>query len=283
MKKILLAVTYFCCALVGCGSGNEKEIPGGNGWDDDPEEKVYLAVMSYNVRHCAPYYGSGVPSDAEVNNIAKVLKEKNPDVVLLQEVDSCTSRSFGIDQVEELSKLSGFKYYYFFKQKTYGGGAYGAGILSKYKLSSIVNHKLPTEIDGQQIKGSNVLGSARITFKGKDIYLGTTHLSVTESERVKQFPFVLAELNKLTGAPVILGGDFNSKPDHSVISSLDSNGFKRTNNDPTKFTIPSDKPNRELDYIAFKPDNAFNVISHTVFTGINASDHLPIVSVLKPL
>ena len=54
--------------------------------------------MSYNIRHCSPYLGSGVPSPAEVGNVAKVLKDKNADVVLLQEVDSMTTRALNIDQ-----------------------------------------------------------------------------------------------------------------------------------------------------------------------------------------
>lgn len=269
MKEIFLIMSCLYNLSLGCGNNTE--------------DKTDLVVMSYNIRHCAPYYGTPQTTVANVSAVAEVIREKRPDVALLQEVDSCTKRSLGIDQIKELAGLAGYPYYYFFKQKEYSGGAYGAGMLSKYELKNITNHHLPREIEGQKITGSNVLGTAEITFNQKDICVAVTHLSVKDYERTRQFPFILAELGKFLEIPVIIGGDFNSKPDDVIISTLGNNGFMRTNSDPEKFTIPSNAPNRELDYIAFKPQAAFEVISHTVYTGISASDHLPIMSILKPL
>ena len=263
MKEICLAIACLYTLLLG-GSNTTKE-------------KTELVIMSYNIRHCAPYYGTSRTTVANVSGIAEVIREKQPDVALLQEVDSCTKRSLGINQIKELAGLTGYPYYYFFKQKEYSGGAYGAGMLSRYELKNITNHPLPKEI-----KGSNVLGTAKITFNQKDICVAVTHLSVKGHERARQFPFILAELDKFSGIPVILGGDFNSKPDDAIIATLGNNGFVRTNSDPAKFTIPSNAPDRELDYIAFKPQKAFKIVSHSVHTGISASDHLPIMSILKP-
>lgn len=280
MKKAILMFNILLLGLMGCSNSDNENTSAGSGWEDDSSKK-HLTVMSYNIRHCAPYLGSGVPSTAQISNVAKVLKDKNPDVVLLQEVDYMTERALHKDQAKELAAEAGYKYYKFFKQKDYQGGAYGAAILSKYEMKDIVNHPLPKVIEGQAITGSNILGSAKIVINGTDVYVATTHLSVTESERLKQFPKIMECLNAYSGKVVILGGDFNSRPSDQVISELDGNGYTRTNNDPNKFTIPSDKPNRELDYIAYKPAKAVSVVSHTVFTGINASDHLPIVSVLN--
>lgn len=281
MKNIILIMGILMVNLSGCSKAStDFNTSGDDGWDYQ-KNKNNLTVMSYNIRHCSPYLGSGVPSPAEVGNVAKVLKDKNADVVLLQEVDSMTTRALNIDQTKELAKRAGYKYHKFFKQKDYQGGAYGAAILSKYEMKNIINHPLPKMIDGQTIKGSNILGSAKIVFAGKDIYIATMHLSVTESERLKQFPKYLECLEPFAHKLIIIGGDFNSRPTDASITMLETNGFTRTNKDPNKFTIPSDKPNRELDYIAYKPSTAVEVVSHTVFTGINASDHLPIVSVLK--
>lgn len=279
MKKILFSVVYCCLVLLSCSNSNGGPLED-DGWDN--ETNINLVIMSYNIRHCAPYYGSSESTQADVSGLANVIKQKKPDVALLQEVDSCTTRSLGVDQIVTLAKLAGYEYYYYFKQKDLSHGSYGAGILSKYELKDIVNQPLPKVIDGQTITGSNILGTARITFNHRDIYIATMHLSVTESERNKQFPYYLERLNTLNG-PVIVGGDFNSKPDDGIISIFDSDGWIRTNNDPNKFTIPSTTPNREIDYIAYKASTSFKVISHTVGTGINASDHLPIISVLKPL
>lgn len=281
MKKRLLILNVVCFSLLSCGSSDDIT-PQDSGWKDEKEEKVNLVVMSYNIRHCAPYYGTSETTKADVVSMANIIKQKNPDIALLQEVDSCSIRSQGIDQIKELAKLAGYKYYHFFKQKDFATGAYGTGILSKYELEDIVNQKLPLIIDGQTITGSHILGTARITFNKQEMYIATMHLSVTESERYKQFPYYLERLNSLSG-PVIVAGDFNSKPTEGIITTLDADGWVRTNTDPNKFTIPSTTPNREIDYIVYKPASAFKVVSHTVFTGIHASDHLPLVSVIKPL
>lgn len=282
MKKFLLIFLCLSFSFFGCSQNDEPETD--SGWDTGGSVESKLTVMSYNIRHCAPYYGTSEATVADVNNVAEVIKRIKPDVILLQEVDQCTKRSLGIDQAKELAKLAGYPYYYFFKQKDLEtGGAYGAAILSSFYMSEIVNHELPKVIDGLTITGSNVLGTAKIKFNEATIYLAVTHLSVTQAEKDRQFPIILKELSSKGEAPVIVAGDFNSKPDNSIIKKLDEAGFIRTNTDPMKFTIPSNAPNRELDYIAYKPKKQFSVISHTVFTGINASDHLPIVSVLNVL
>ena len=113
--------------------------------------------------------------------------------------------------------------------------------------------------------------------------MAVIHLSVTQSERDRQFPIMMEALDSKQDIPVILGGDFNSKPDNSIIGKLEAAGFIRTNKDPQNFTIPSNAPNREIDYIAYRPQNGVEVVSHTVITGVNASDHLPIISVLNIL
>ena len=238
MKRVFILMMSISAVFMGCSKANEPQ--GDAGWGGNTEPKENLVVMSYNIKHCAPYYGvSGETTTADVNNVANVIKSKKPDVVLLQEVDYKTTRSLGVDQA------------------------------------------LPKEIDGLTITGSNVLGTAKIKFNGIDVYLAVIHLSVTQAERDRQFPVMMEELSSKSDFPIILGGDFNSKPDNSIIGKLEAAGFVRTNTDPKNFTIPSNAPNREIDYIAYRPLEYFNVVSHTVVTGVNASDHLPIISVLK--
>ena len=244
MKRVFILMMSISAVFMGCSKANEPQ--GDAGWGGNTEPKENLVVMSYNIKHCAPYYGVS-----------------------------------GVDQAKELAELAGYPYYYFFKQKDFQGGAYGAAILSSFQMSEIVNHDLPKEIDGLTITGSNVLGTAKIKFNGIDVYLAVIHLSVTQAERDRQFPVMMEELSSKSDFPIILGGDFNSKPDNSIIGKLEAAGFVRTNTDPKNFTIPSNAPNREIDYIAYRPLEYFNVVSHTVVTGVNASDHLPIISVLK--
>ena len=101
---------------------------------------------------------------------------------------------------------------------------------------------------------------------------------MTQQNRDLQVP----EKNKILSAmnrPVIFGGDFNAKPDNKTMQAFFDYGYKKTCTTGC-FTIPSNKPNREIDFILYRPAAKFEVISHLVINSM-ASDHMPVVSVLK--
>lgn len=282
MKKFFLIVLSALIHLTGCSGSDSSPIdPGWTAPDDGKQQQ--LVVMSYNIRHCAPYYGTSENTTANVNNVAEVLKNIKPDIVFMQEVDKNTTRSLGIDQTQKLAKLAEYPYYQFYKMQDYQGGEYGIAILSALRLKDVQTHTIPSEIEGQKITGNNILGTAKIEFNGVNIYLANTHLSVYQNDRDKQLPYMLEEILSKQTIPVLFAGDFNATPSNLTIQQLDDAGYIRTNTDPKKFTIPSNAPNRELDYIAYKPAKTFEVISHTVPIGISASDHLPIISILNVL
>ena len=107
MKRVFILVISISAVFIGCSKANEPQ--GDAGWGNNTELKENLVVMSYNIKHCAPYYGtSGEVTTADVNNVANVIKAKKPDVVLLQEVDYKTTRSLGLDQTKELAELAGY-------------------------------------------------------------------------------------------------------------------------------------------------------------------------------
>ncbi|MDD2960666.1 MAG: endonuclease/exonuclease/phosphatase family protein [Muribaculaceae bacterium] len=273
---LALGLVYSCGNDTNSPEPPETVNPGGGG------TKKSFVVMSYNVKHCSPYYGvSGEDTTPNPYNVAQVIKKFSPDVVFLQEIDSCNTRSgISVDQSKELAKLAGYPYYSFFKIMDYRSGKYGLALLSKYPLNDCVSQKIPDAIDGVTLK-NNALGTANITYNGKNITLAVTHLSTIQTERDKQLPFILDNILSKYKGTVIFAGDFNARPDNNTIMQLTAGGFTRTNKNPANFTIPSNNPNREIDYISYRPATAFNVKSHIVLTGINASDHLPIISSLE--
>lgn len=282
MCRKWLIFIYLLLLLSGCSkeSSGEPAAPGGTGGPVASNDRI--TVMSYNTRHCAPYYGvSGEETTPSVDGIANVIKSKMPDVVFLQEIDSCTTRSLGVDQAKEIARLAKYPYYHFFKIMDYRSGKYGLAMLSKKPFKETKTYPFPNQIEGQQMTNANSVGTAIINFDGVDISFVTVHLSTTQSERNLQLAYALENILKPIKRPVVLGGDFNATPSNATISILDEAGYTRTNTDPTKFTIPSNSPNRELDYIAYYPEDQFRVVSHTVITGVNASDHLPIIAVLE--
>src|SRR5574344_1935520 len=112
IHRILLICIISVCTCCGKSEKTASEPDGNN---PGSEGTSNLVVMSYNIRHCAPYYGTSETTVADVQGTAAVIKRMSPDVVMLQEVDKCTTRSLGIDQAKKLAELAGYPYYQFFK------------------------------------------------------------------------------------------------------------------------------------------------------------------------
>lgn len=280
MKKYLFyALSLFICA---CG-GSDDDVNHGAGWDNPEDDKAKeVRVMSYNIKHCEPYNPGGTVLPANVQNVANAIKMGNPDLVFLQEVDRFTTRSGkNSDQVAELSALTGLKVSYFGKAQDYQGGEFGLAILSKYVLTNMRTIALPRkEIPGEYV-GYSVLCQADVSINGKKVTIGSVHLGLQQEIRDMQLPFMQEHFKNITH-PILICGDFNATPGNSTIKTWDGYGFIRTNTNPKNLTIPSlPEPTKELDFITFRPAGSFEVLNHKVYTGISASDHLPIVSILK--
>ena len=75
MKSVFILMMSISAVFMGCSKANEPQ--GDAGWDGNTEPKENLVVMSYNIKHCAPYYGvSGETTTADVNNVANVIKKQ---------------------------------------------------------------------------------------------------------------------------------------------------------------------------------------------------------------
>ncbi len=262
---LLLIITFSCQS-----ENTEVEDPG---WGDKtPTNKI--TVMSYNVKYCSPY-NSTTPN---VDSVANVLKAAKPDIVLLQELDRNTTRSGKTDQLAVLSKKTDLPYTAYGKAIDYQGGESGLGILSRYQLSDVQIIKLPRVEIPDTYVSYRILLKATISVNGKKIAIGNTHLELTQQNRDLQVP----EINKVLSAanmPVILGGDFNATPENNTMQTFFGYGFKKTCLQGCN-TITSLAPTREIDYIIYRPESKFNIISHDVISTL-ASDHMPIVSVIE--
>ncbi len=236
-----------------------------------------LRVLTYNIHHANP---PSTTATIDINAIANVIKQQNPDLVALQEIDVNTTRSgASLNEAAEIARLTGLKFF-FGKAINYGGGEYGVGILSKYPIESSMNTPLPTAT------GTNgeprTLATAVITLPGgKKIVFASTHLDAqsADTNRVLQINRIV-EILQQEQNPVIIGGDFNAVPGTRVINALDA-AFTRTCITACGFTIPVNNPNKTIDFIAYKPSNNFKVLEHKVIDEKYASDHLPVLAVLQ--
>ena len=231
-----------------------------------------LKVLCYNIHHANP---PSKPDFIDVAAIAQVIKQQDPHLVALQEVDVRTTRSgTTLHQAEELGRLTGMKAY-FAKAIDYGGGEYGVAILSRFPMEQMTNTPLPTA------EGTNgerrTLATAVIHIPGgKKIVFAVTHLDAQrgDTNRVLQITKIVEVIKGYT-LPVILAGDLNAVPGTTTINILDSH-FTRTCITGCPSTVPVVNPSRTIDFIAYAPRENFSVLQHRVIPETYASDHLPV-------
>ena len=231
-----------------------------------------LKVMTYNIHHANP---PAQPDKIDIQHIVDIIKEQDPDLIALQEIDVKTERTGPVNEAKEIAKQLDMNYF-FGKAINYEGGEYGVAILSKFPMSDQKIDKLPTveETHGEP----RTLTSVKISLpSGKNIIFGCTHLDAqhADTNRLLQIQKVVS-LAKEWKEPAIIAGDFNDIPDSKVIQILD-NYFQRTCSD-CPFTIPADDPEKTIDFIAFHPSERFSVSRHTVLNEATASDHRPVVA-----
>ena len=224
-----------------------------------------IKVLSFNILH-----GATTRGDFDLDVIAKVIKEANPDLVALQEVDFKTNRSKKYDLVTELgwrTKMTPL----FAKAMNFDGGEYGEGILSNYSIVQSRNISLPYTLGNEPRAALEIITVLR---SGDTIaFLGThlDHLS-DEKDRVAQVRKI-NETSSLNQYPTILAGDLNALPGSRPIKILEemwSASYDKKNPNPT---YPSENPTKKIDYVMFYPKNRWKVLRTEVIQDPIASDH----------
>ncbi len=239
------------------------------------DNKRIVKVLTFNILHGATTVG-----DFNLDNIAKVILEADPDLVAMQEVDFKTNRAKKYDLVTELAirtKMAPL----FARAMPYDGGEYGEGILSKWSFVSTRNVPLP------YTEGTEPRAAAEIVTvmpSGDTIAFVGTHFDHLRNENDR-----LAQANKINEVfsrnsyPTILAGDLNATPESLTIKLLKdvwSVSDKRANPSPT---IPSTGPKKKIDYVMYTPESRWRVIDTTVIQDSIASDHCSYLVTLELL
>lgn len=226
-----------------------------------------LRVMTYNIH----------VGREGLSNVAKVIRDANPDVVGLQEVDRFTTRlgGKGSDQLAELSRLTGMPYSAYFKSSNFHGGEYGVAVLSHHPIAESAQLGLPTQ-NGER----RTVGRALVKAPGGDVMVYVTHLTNLPSNqrlRVMQVRHILAWMAKDT-VPHMLMGDFNDSVDSASIRTVKRKlveVFATAGRGPS-YTYPfTFLPNVRLDYVFASRDLTPTDV-HVIHA--NASDHFPLVA-----
>ncbi|MEM9327276.1 MAG: endonuclease/exonuclease/phosphatase family protein [Bacteroidota bacterium] len=251
MKEMLL-VLLFCLIVLPVGVQAQSS------------ERPILKVLSFNILG-----GRTTAGDFNIDAVAKVIQDLEPDLVALQEVDYKVNRSHKVDLATELgyrTKMAAL----FGRAMYYDGGEYGEGILSRYSFVASRNVPLPF-LEGQEPRAALEVTVALPS--GDTISFVGTHLS---HEGPEGREMQADEINRVFAAnqyPTILAGDLNARPGTKTINSLEDMWTSTYDRDDPQPTIPSNHPKAKIDYIMYKPASSWRVIDRKAVCDSYASDH----------
>lgn len=203
--------------------------------------KDYSFFMDENHKKDGTYvqgkYARGKNKKDVLNNLTNMLNmtnEQNPDFIFLQEIDTNSTRSYGINQVrlfqEELntygsSYASNFHTPFLLYPVLNPHGQVNSGIttFSKYKIENSTRKQLPitNHLIDKLFELDRAIIVTRIETEENDLILINVHLSAYDKGgiyREKQIEYLkqVMEDEYKRGNYVIVGGDFN----HDMINNL---------------------------------------------------------------
>lgn len=226
-----------------------------------PMAQQSLRIMSYNIHD-----GIGLDNRTDYERIAGVIRQSDPDIVALQEVDSATQRAGGVDILHQLADYT-LMHRLYAPAIPYQGGKYGIGLLSREKPLKTRYIALPGREEQRVL----------LIAEFEKYVFCCTHFSLTEADQLASIPLIIGELSQVT-KPAFLAGDLNAHPDSPVLKALQKKFIVLT--DPKKMTFPADKPGECLDYILGYTGNGstYAVSGNRVVNEPLASDHRPVVT-----
>jgi endonuclease/exonuclease/phosphatase family metal-dependent hydrolase len=234
------------------------------------EAQSTIRVASYNIKH-----GLGMDGVIDLNRVADVLRGLEADVITLQEVDNGVRRSGGVDQAGRLGELLEMRAIHG-AFRPYQGGEYGMAILTRLPVRGVRNHAIPPGPEGAlsvlEVRVSAGPGAPDLSVVG-------IHFYRTPEERLAQADSVTRIFGDAE-RPVILAGDFNSRPGSLVLDRL-MEDWRPIPKEGARFTFPAEGPDREIDHVFVRPADLFEVVSSQVVDERVASDHRPVVVELR--
>ena len=259
----LVAIT----ALPACATAREQA----------PSTTASARIMSYNI-----HAGRDLQRGSNLERVAALIDSLRADVVLLQEVDRSTARSGKIDQATVLSQRTGM-HFVFGRALDYDGGEYGIAVLSRFPVvtSRVVPLVAPAGADSvaQAEAEPRVMLHVVLATPSGELHVVNTHLdhrgqSVARNAQVLQL-LAYGAHDVPKGAPLVLGGDMNARPDAVEMRALAvvfDDAWLGCGTGPGN-TFRSDQPDRRIDYLMLVRVRC----TRAQVIGTQISDHLPLV------
>ena len=225
--------------------------------------QTQLKIISFNIH--AGY-------DAPIADIAAFIKEQDPDIVALQEVEYYTNRTGAntprpinnnINMLNELAYLTGMHgMFYVTLEKCYGG-KFGNAILSKHSFDETRRIMLPCAAGTEQRNAA--IADIKLP-DGTEFSIVDTHIDMSKLDNGMS---QIKEVNRIPqlGKHYIVAGDMNRRVGTAEINELSS-----------VWTLAL---SREFDHIGYYTANGWVVKETIVFSDNQLSDHYPIMVTLE--
>lgn len=234
-----------------------------------------LRAASFNIHH-----GVGLDGLLDLERVARVVEDEQPDVIGLQEVDRhFGERSDFVGQARWLADRLGMRVVFGanldLDPLTPGAERrqYGTAILSRYRIHRWRNTLLPRPEGGEQ-RG---LLEARVTVRGVPVRVFNTHLQHdSQAERLAQIAQVRAIVAD-SRESVVLVGDLNATPESPEITAIteDLTDSWVEAGEGDGYTYDAETPHARIDYVLTSAD----IVARTAAVlATDASDHLPVVA-----
>jgi endonuclease/exonuclease/phosphatase family metal-dependent hydrolase len=230
---------------------------------------AHVKFLSYNLWG---YRNAETPGGYD--SLASVIKELNPDISGHQEVDRANTRSKGVDVIAYIAKRTKMRSLFAPALKGWKGGDYGEGLLADLPPLS---HRLfwVEEPEGEDRSAIEI----GITMGGEKVRFLTTHLAhENDAFAAHQAEEMVAWIDKggSDKIPMVIMGDFNSRPGDSAMSHYEKAGFVYVRNADGEIMD-------EIDHIMYRPKNRWRIIEAGKPIQYTASDHDPVWANLELL
>lgn len=224
-----------------------------------------IRVLTWNVHGC-----SGAIGRFDPDAIVDAIRDMNPDIAAVQEIDARYDRARGLDTFEYLRESLGWNAIEARTIRTEHGD-YGHAVLSPWQVRSARTFDL--SVDGHEPRAAVACTIGEL---GVDVY--ATHLGLRARERRAQMIRLVDQIGHDSRASTIVLGDFNEwRRRGGVAARLLSKPFVSAAALPS---FPAWRPFFALDRIwcgrALEPVDAWSVRRLAAL-----SDHLPIIAELR--
>ena len=238
-----------------------------------------MRLLLYNIRYAVgggasmhmPLPGAGyvLGNQSVLPEITRFIKDVDPDIVGLIEVDTGSIRSRMVNQAEKIASE--------LRMNTSYETKYGSKSINQ--MLPIVRKQGNAFMAAQRVHGEKFhyfdTGIKRliIELEMEDFAVFLVHLSLKYRHRHLQLRR-LHDLIEATEKPVIVAGDFNTFwGENEIYLFMRAAGLKSANLDGLP-TYPSRAPRKELDFVLYQ--DGITVNSFAV-PDVRLSDHLPLI------